>query len=463
MVHRRCRRVSLAVAAFLAAYVVTYPILALSHHLPSPTPPFPSPTRAGRISAPVDPREAPATPGASPSTPARKPKGSCAGGGVAEAEALGDEYPLPGGAWRLFNPSPLAPWASPLPPGLPAVVLYRAATWSGSLVLFRSRPMPSEASGPAEASQTSQALGLPALASQAAPNASHGQFAHAELVDAAAGNCRYPNEGFEDGRALLAGREVVVVTNAMHPRPSCERAIAVATFDLGDVLRQTSAEPAGAERAVRATSLTYLVRPEGYERLRQEKNWMPFFADDAEPAGAGADVAARLRYVRYIEPHQVVACDGPALRDVVEGKRGENRTVTRRQCRVVAETSWPELPRLVGARQQLRGSSVVVDRGPGEDLLALGHFKTASYAFFWYTFARRAPYAITGASRHFELPGGPAQQPYASGVARVGDWYHITYSVDDTGSHSYWVPACDVHRRVREILPPRPAQQASAL
>eukprot|EP00727_Mastigamoeba_balamuthi_P003713 m51a1_g13339 hypothetical protein (209) ;mRNA; f:130-756 len=202
--------------------------------------------------------------------------------------------------------------------------------------------------------------------------------------------------------------------------------MAVMRLDEAAALRSLS--PGAAGGRVAPLDVTYITPPGGFRGM-WEKNWMPFFH------------GAEFRMIRFIEPHEVVRCNVPG-----DGK-----------CEVVASTSWPDLHRRLASFirnpiSELRGSSAVIDRGA--DYLTSGHVveRGGHYWFFWYTFAKEPPFAITGASRPFRLVADMPTQ-FLSGAVLVEDWYLVTYSAADKSTQAKWIPRCQVDEAVKALRP----------
>jgi hypothetical protein len=169
---------------------------------------------------------------------------------------------------------------------------------------------------------------------------------------------------------------------------------------------------------------------------------MPFVRDGKE-----------LLFVQYIEPHRVVQC--PVSTQSVG-------YVDAAPCRVVVETSWPAMTKLLNV-QELRLSTAAVDRGP--DYIAMGHAKEGrDYTFFFYTFLKEPPYSVTGASSRFRVFKTPGTQ-YVSGLVAVEDWYVVSYSVSDRSTQHLWFRKCEVDAMVRTLTAPfaRPMHQYKTL
>eukprot|EP00727_Mastigamoeba_balamuthi_P005944 m51a1_g197 hypothetical protein (987) ;mRNA; r:651309-654883 len=305
----------------------------------------------------------------------------------------------------LLNPSPAVLW-----PGSERGRLERGGGGpEGALVLLRRQ------------AGTDPALTNSVVAARVLPNGTLAAGAYAVLEGPNVTACDGKEPcGLEDPRAVVRGESVVVAVNGILPGDGL-RCMAALVFDRAEL------ELAAAEgSAVAARSMTWLVPP--FDKRTWQKNWMPFFSDEG-----------RLRFVHSIQPHTVVECSVPGTGS----------------CVTVSRNSWRRLPSILGSEgQHLRGSTAVVDRGPGLDLLACGHWQMPKvrgvpccrYMFFCYAFQRSPPHAITSVSRPFSLGGQAEEDVYAkpmqylSGIALSGDKYLLTYS---TGDNSTQVVAID--------------------
>lgn len=322
----------------------------------------------------------------------------------------------------ICNPNIVVDWdGGPWRMGEPMLMAYRGFGWIEALVMFRLRNAPKKT-----------ASGGLAIAPW---NPRSPTMAWLDIADRSIGVCtnHHNTQGFEDPRALILDGNVFVVMNVIQ-LSGCHRGMAIAKIGaqhLVDVLRRGRHLD-----NVTATSLTYLVPPGGWkDDSPWEKNWMPFVSRDEHAKGR----KNRLLFVRRIEPHEIVECP--------ISEAGEAYGT----CEIVSSTTWPDLRRKLGANGDLRGSSAVVDRG--DDFLTVGHTKIGGYVFFWYTFSKKPPYEITGASRPFTVAHGYLQ--YVSGMAAVDDRLLVTFSVDDRTSQSVWFRRCEVDIAVTEFQRPK--------
>eukprot|EP00727_Mastigamoeba_balamuthi_P011642 m51a1_g710 hypothetical protein (490) ;mRNA; f:407009-408851 len=359
----------------------------------------------------------PETPRADPPRPRALPTG--------HAEHIDvPRLPRPLTAAPLFNPSPAVPW-----PALDSVPLARRHEqrnrqmfvffrWTGpppvsrSVVLVRRYDL---------SSTVEEGGGVPArLGSLKA-----GPFVAINETSGAACDGKEPC-GMEDARGIVWGGNLVVVANARNGIDGL-RGMVLSYFRLEDVSRASYAHGTGGW--MRPWNMTWLFPPVDWpheEQRRWQKNWMPFVAD-----------SGRLNFIHGIEPHTIIECETPGSG----------------ACRQASKDSWPELPRVIGATGDLRGSTAVVDRGPDVDFLTCGHWqlprskgvRCCQYKFFCYTFQRRPPYAVTAISRPFSLGDiDPNADPsdvnntmqYLSGITLVGDHYVLTYSTGDRSSQT---------------------------
>eukprot|EP00727_Mastigamoeba_balamuthi_P010891 m51a1_g6424 hypothetical protein (465) ;mRNA; f:319135-320894 len=355
--------------------------------------------------------------------------------------------PLPGRPHRplaVFNPSPAVDWratrAQSSPSSSSSPALFVMLRWSG---LYEPR----SAKNPALTS--SHVVVARYVASPRGDGIARvGPLAVLDLGAAAAATLqcdpeRYPWDpcGLEDARAVVVGGDrLVAVANGVCPA-SRTRQMAVVEIPLA-ALAAATAPGAPEFGSVAPASLTWLYTPERKERGVWQKNWMPF-VPEGTPGG-------RMLFVKSIEPHEVVECDALG---------GGNGT-----CATVGLTSWRELPALLSAAAHgLRGSTAVVDRGPALDYLACGHWRKvtmawldieaeARYWHFCYTFARAAPYAVTGASRPFRF-SEELDTEFLSGIVALGEQYVMTYSLNDSSSHTLAMPRSKLDALVTQLRP----------
>eukprot|EP00727_Mastigamoeba_balamuthi_P006022 m51a1_g2039 putative adenylate cyclase (1167) ;mRNA; r:1345539-1354750 len=290
-----------------------------------------------------------------------------------------------------------------------------------------------------------------------APSLARGTSGPMAFLDVLGRPCNASEEvgcGFEDARGLvLPGGELVLVTNGPFPT-SGHRRMSLFRFPLWSVLPSLvpgNGVARGGPVVPQGMRMNWLAPPGANNPTRWEKNWMPF----VNPSDK------RLLFVYSVEPHVIVHCD-------LDSEPGVNGSA----CAVVANTSWPGLLELLGTKgRALRGSTAVVDRGPGLDFVACAHWvfvkrkKKVRGLHYWhmcYTFSRDYPWAITGSTKPFRFGDVPLMQ-YVSGLSLAGsNWYMMSYSIEDDTQQTLMIPRDTFDTLLQALRRPSTADSSSS-